>query len=187
RLGRLLARKPQASEAELREAEQLLNQALADGEESALLPLAQLYLTYPQQWPEVDLPTRVAQWRRQGHTDADLVLIELYRSQGSYAEHLAEIEQICLSRLDQVEGCYRELASVYQIGGDQAKREQLLEKLRVAHRAGKVSAAQVENVALVLADAELGKPDEESAQALLEEIAPDYPAAWLSLAKVLYD
>ncbi|MBF3363830.1 sel1 repeat family protein, partial [Pseudomonas aeruginosa] len=37
------------------------------------------------------------------------------------------------------------------------------------------------------ADGELGQPDPQTAQALLEEIAPSYPAAWVSLAKLLYD
>ncbi len=46
---------------------------------------------------------------------------------------------------------------------------------------------RVDSVAGVLADGELGQPDPQTAQALLEEIAPSYPAAWVSLAKLLYD
>jgi alginate biosynthesis protein AlgK len=39
----------------------------------------------------------------------------------------------------------------------------------------------------VLGDASLGKTDEKTAQALLEDIAPAYPASWVSLAQLLYD
>ena len=39
----------------------------------------------------------------------------------------------------------------------------------------------------MLADSTLGKPDEKTAQSLLEPIAPGYPASWVTLAQLLYD
>ena len=52
---------------------------------------------------------------------------------------------------------------------------------------GRVPPERVESVAQVLADADLGKPDPQTAQALLGELAPTYPAAWVDLAKLQYD
>lgn len=51
RLGRLLASKPGATEAELHEAQALLQQAFASGDASSLTPLAMLYLQHPQSFP----------------------------------------------------------------------------------------------------------------------------------------
>ncbi|MGH8355342.1 MAG: alginate biosynthesis protein AlgK, partial [Pseudomonas sp.] len=192
RLGKLLASKPGASPAERREAAQLLEQALAAGEASSLMPLAALYLNYPQNFPAVNLPQRIGQWRQAGYPQAELVQIGYYRAQGSYAEHLGEIERICRQALSQADVCYEELASVYQMrrpSDEQAaaQLDALLEQLLAAYQAKTVPAQRVEGVAQVLADAELGTPDENRARQLLEQIAPAYPAAWVSLARLLYD
>ena len=42
-------------------------------------------------------------------------------------------------------------------------------------------------MAQVLSDPDLGQPQPQLAQDLLEAIAPNYPAAWVSLARLLYD
>lgn len=187
RLGKLLARKPGSSAAERQEAAQLLNDAFSAGETSSLLPLAMLYLQYPQDFPAMNVQQRIDGWRRQGHSQADLAQILFYRSQGTYDQHLGEIERICQGMLTQADVCYVELATVYQKQGKAAKQKDLLKRLMAGYRAGAVPAQRVEAVALVLADAELGQPDESQAQKMLEAIAPSYPAAWVSLARLLYD
>ena len=197
RLGRLLATKPNATEAEHKEAEQRLKQAFANGEEGAVLPLAMLYLQYPQTFPEVNAQEKISQWREQGHPQAELAQVLLYRTQGSYDAHLADVEKICQQALATADVCYVELATVYQKRGEAEKQKALVEQLRSAYGRGVVPAARMEGVALVLADQELvtasadsenaGKTDPATAQELLEQIAPTYPAAWVSLAQLLYD
>ncbi|MBF3214213.1 sel1 repeat family protein, partial [Pseudomonas aeruginosa] len=181
------AAKPGASDAEHREAERLLSQAFEQGEDSALVPLIVLYLQYPQSWPEIDPQQRIDQWRARGLPQADLAQIILYRTQGTYAQHLGEIEQVCQRWLRRMDVCWYELATVYQMQGNAEKQKALLEQLRAAYKGGGVPGERVDSVAGVLADGELGQPDPQTAQALLEEIAPSYPAAWVSLAKLLYD
>ncbi|PXC05291.1 alginate biosynthesis protein, partial [Pseudomonas aeruginosa] len=100
---------------------------------------------------------------------------------------LGEIEQVCQRWLRRLDVCWYELATVYQMQGNAEKQKVLLEQLRAAYKAGRVPGERVDSVAGVLADGELGQPDPQTAQALLEEIAPSYPAAWVSLAKLLYD
>lgn len=187
RLGKLLARKPGSTLAERREAAELLESANQAGEPSALLPLAELYLFYPQDFPTMNVAQRIHDWRQQGRPQAELAQILLYRSEGSYDQHLGEIERICQQRLTQEEACYAELAEVYQKQNREDARDALTERLLAGYRAGRVSASQVEAVAHVLSDAELGQPQPQRAQELLETIAPDYPAAWVSLARLLYD
>ncbi|MET1076841.1 MAG: alginate biosynthesis protein AlgK [Pseudomonas sp.] len=187
RLGKLLAGKPTATDAERIEAEGLLREAFEHGEQGALVPLATLYLNHARLFAGVDLESRLKQWRQAGFTQVDLVQIQLYRSQGSYDQHLAEIEQICVQALPRNDACYLELATVYQKGERGDDQAALLERLKSAYAGGSVPASRVEDVALVLANAELGKTDETTAQALLEEIAPAYPAAWVSLARLLYE
>jgi alginate biosynthesis protein AlgK len=187
RLGKLLARKPSNSAAERREAAQLLNDSFSAGEPSSLLPLVMLYLQYPQDFPDMNVQQRIATWRQQGYSQADLAQILFYRTQGTYDQHLDEIENICQDLISEADTCYAELATVYQKQGETDKQHALVERLMSAYRSGAVPAQRVDDVASVLADAELGKPDEDTAQDMLESIAPNYPVAWVSLARLLYD
>jgi alginate biosynthesis protein AlgK len=187
RLGRLLVRKANASQAERQEAAELLNDAFTAGETGSLLPLVMLYLQYPQDFPAMNVQQRISTWRQQGHTQADLAQILVYRSQGNYDQHLDEIEQICQGLIAEADVCYVELATVYQKQGKADKQKALLQRLMAGYRSATVAPQRVDAVAQVLADAEVGTPDESKAQELLEAIAPAYPAAWVSLARLLYD
>nr|WP_238474412.1 alginate biosynthesis TPR repeat lipoprotein AlgK [Pseudomonas cavernae] len=187
RLGRLLASKPGASAAEQREAEALLKQAMAAGEQNTLLPLALLYLQAPQSFPQVNAQQQISQWRAAGQPQAELAQLLLYRSQGSYDQHLDEIERICQAALANNDVCYVELATVYQKRGQAEQQQALLAQLASAYQQGLVPAQRVDAVAQVLADPTLGTADPKTAQSLLEPIAPVYPQAWVSLARLLYD
>ncbi|MGC1332234.1 MAG: alginate biosynthesis protein AlgK, partial [Pseudomonas sp.] len=67
------------------------------------------------------------------------------------------------------------------------RQQALLAQLQAAYASGAVPAMRVDAVARVLGDATLGQTDEKTAQAMLEKIAPVYPASWVSLAQLLYD
>jgi alginate biosynthesis protein AlgK len=187
RLGKLLARKPGSSSAERQEAAELLETASRAGEPGVLLPLTELYLFYPQDFPAMNLSQRIHDWRQQGLPQAELAQILVYRSDGSYDQHLGEIERICQAGLAANDVCYVELATVYQKQGRAEELDALLEQLMADYRAGRVSPNRVDAVAQVLADAEVGQPQPGRAQELLEAIAPQHPAAWVSLARLLYD
>ncbi|BAQ72721.1 alginate biosynthesis protein AlgK [Pseudomonas sp. Os17] len=187
RLGRLLVAKPGSTEAEQHEAEGLLKKAFANGEGNTLIPLAMLYLQYPHSFPNVDAQRQISQWRSAGYPEAGLAQVLLYRTQGTYDQHLAEVESICKAALNSTDICYVELATVYQKRGQPEQQAELLKQLQAGYSRGTVSAQRVDSVARVLGDASLGKPDEKTAQALLEQVAPGYPASWVSLAQLLYD
>ncbi|MGF6693153.1 alginate biosynthesis protein AlgK [Metapseudomonas resinovorans] len=188
RLGRLLSRQGGASDAQLKEAETLLIQSIAQGEYSAVVPLTLLYLSYPQLSPDLDPQQQVNDWRASGIAEAELAQILIYRSQGTYTAHLTEVEAKCQALLAVQDICYVELATVYRLRQQPAVLEQLLANLRDAHAAGRVAPARLESVALTLADPTIPAPAELSqAKALLVDVAPGYPAAWSSLGKLLYD
>jgi alginate biosynthesis protein AlgK len=187
RLGRLLVARPDATEAEHHEAEVLLKKAFANGEGGTLIPLAMLYLQYPQTFPKVNAQRQIEQWRAAGYPEAGLAQVLLYRTQNTYDQHLDEIESICKKALLVTDICYVELATVYQKRAQVDQQAALISQLQSAYALGKVSAQRVDGVARVLSDAELGKPDEKTAQQLLEKVAPGYPVSWVTLAKLLYD
>ncbi|MBV6750183.1 alginate biosynthesis TPR repeat lipoprotein AlgK [Pseudomonas chlororaphis] len=187
RLGRLLVAKPGASAAEHREAEGLLKKAFANGEGNTLIALAMLYLQFPQSFPEVNAQQQISQWRSAGYPEAGLAQVLLYRTQDTYDQHLDEVEKICKTALNSSDICYVELATVYQKRAQPDQQAALLKQLQAAYNRGTVGAQRVDSVARVLSDASLGQPDEKTAQALLEQIAPGYPASWVSLAQLLYD
>ena len=185
RLGRLLAAKPGASEAELHEAQTLLKQAFASGDASSLTPLAMLYLQHPQSFPEVNPQQQISQWLAAGYPQAGLAQIALYRIQDTYDQHLDQVESICKQALASNDSCYVELATVYQKQGKTEQQAHLLKQLQIAYSRGTASAQRVDGVARVLTA--FGTPDPDTAKSLLENIAPVYPASWVSLAQLLYD
>jgi alginate biosynthesis protein AlgK len=187
RLGRLLAAKPYATEAEHKEAEQLLKKAFANGDTSSLTPLAMLYLQYPHTFPNVNAQQKISEWRAAGYPEAGLAQVLLYRTQGTYDQHLDEVETICKTALTTTDICYVELATVYQKRGQTEQQAALIKQLQSAYAIGTVGAQRVDSVARVLGDAEIGTPDAKTAQQLLEQVAPGYPISWVTLAKLLYD
>ncbi|WP_367374254.1 alginate biosynthesis TPR repeat lipoprotein AlgK [Pseudomonas lini] len=187
RLGRLLVAKPGATEAEHHEAEALLKKASANGEGNTLIPLAMLYLQYPHSFPNVNAQQQISQWRTEGKPEAGLAQVLLYRTQGTYDQHLDDVEKICKAALNTTDICYVELATVYQKRGQPEQQAELIKQMQAGHSRGVVTAQRVDSVARVLGDASLGKTDEKTAQSLLEGIAPGYPASWVSLAQLLYD
>ena len=187
RLGRLLVAKPGSTEAEHQEAESLLKKAAASGEGNTLIPLAMLYLQYPHSFPNVNAQQQISQWRAEGKPEAGLAQVLLYRTQGTYDQHLDEVESICKAALNTTDICYVELATVYQKKAQPEKQAELIKQMQAAQARGAVSAQRVDSVARVLGDASLGTTDEKTAQSLLEGIAPGYPASWVSLAQLLYD
>lgn len=188
RLGRLLLRQGGASDSQLKEAEQLLSKAIEQGEYSAVEPLTLLYLSYPQLSPSVDPQQQVNAWREQGIVESELAQILIYRSNGSYVAHLDEIEQKCRLLLHQQSVCYNELATVNRLRDQPAAQAALLKELRAAYANRWVAPSRVESVARTLVDSRIPAPvDLSNAQALLQDVAPAYPPAWASLAKLLFD
>ena len=141
RLGRLLAAKPDASEDERHEAEALLKQAFASGEGNTLIPLAMLYLQYPQSFPRTNAQQQIDQWRAAGYPEAGLAQVLLYRTQGSYDQHLDEVERICKAALTSTDICYVELATVYQKRAQPEQQAALLEQLKSAYQRGVIPAS----------------------------------------------
>lgn len=146
-----------------------------------------LYLQYPHTFPEVNAQQKISEWRAAGYPEAGLAQVLLYRTQGTYAQHLDEVESICKQALSATDICYVELATVYQTRGQAEQRTALIEKLKSDYAAGRVNAQRVDSVARVLGDSTIGTPDEKTAQQLLESVAPGYPVSWVTLAKLLYD
>lgn len=187
RLGRLLVAKPDSTQAEREEAETLLKLAAQRGESNTLIPLAMLYLQYPQSFPNINAQQQIDQWRAAGNPEAGLAQVLLYRTQGTYDQHLGEVESICKAALASTDICYVELATVYQKRAQPDQQAALISQLKSAYARGTVPGSRVDSVARVLADRSLGQTDEKTAKELLEKVAPANPASWVSLAQLLYD
>lgn len=185
RLGKWLASKPLSSPDERAEASRLLRQAMADGDRSALLPWVRVQLQDPQQLSGPALEQQLTQWQSQGMLEAQLGKILLYRARGDYNQHLDEIQATCEQWLAEVNECYVELAGVYQVQGDQAKQQQLRERLQADYQAARLPPERIQAVAKVLADSSLGQPDPEHAKELYLSITAVFPDAWHSLGELL--
>jgi alginate biosynthesis protein AlgK len=187
RLGKLLAAKPNSTEAERHEAEGLLKQSFNSGEGGTLMSLALLYIQYPQSFPKVNAQQKINEWKAAGYPEAGLAQIILYRVQNTYDQNLAEVERICKAALDTSDICYVELATVYQKQNRAPDQTALVKRLQDSFAAGRVQPARVDAVARILANPDLGTPDPKTAQALLESATASYPGAYISLAQLQYD
>ncbi|MGG5873312.1 alginate biosynthesis protein AlgK [Pseudomonas peli] len=185
RLGKWLASKTPNSPEERAEATRLLRQAMADGDNSALLPWVRVQLQDPQQLKDPALEAQLTQWQNQGIGEAQLGKIQLYRARGDYNQHLEEIQATCERWLAQVSECYVELASIYQIQGNQDKQQALLERLQSDYQRALLPPERIQAVAKVLADSSLGQPAPKSAESLYLSITEVYPDAWHSLGELL--
>ncbi len=187
RLGKLLAAKPNSTEAERHEAEGLLKNSFASGEGGTLMSLALLYIQYPQSFPKVNAQQKINEWKAAGYPEAGLAQIILYRVQNTYDQNLAEVERICKAALDTTDLCYVELATVYQKQNRTDDQAALVKRLQDSFAVGRVQPNRVDAVARILANPDLGTPDPKTAQALLESASGTYPGAYISLAQLQYD
>lgn len=185
KLGKWLAVKENATEAERQEALSLLRDAIDSGDQSVLLALVRLQLEDPQRQGTAELERQLAGWQAQGMAQAKLGWIMLYRARGDYDQHLDEIRQSCETWLNEVGDCYIELATVYRIQGDQDALKALLARLNGAYAGKQVPPAQVKAVARALAGEGAGEPRPEEAKQLYEMIAPEWPDAWAGLADLV--
>ncbi len=187
RLGRLLVTKPGSTQAEREEAQTLLKLAARQGQGNTLVPLAMLYLAYPQSFPTINAQQQIDRWRTEGYPEAGIAQVLLYRTQGTYDQHLDVVQSLCQAGLATADLCYVELATVYRKRGQAEQLTALMHQFESAYARGAVPASRVDSVARVLADRSLGQTDGQAAKALLERVAPAYPASWVSLAQLLYD
>ncbi|MDD0843709.1 alginate biosynthesis protein AlgK [Pseudomonas sp. Gutcm_11s] len=186
KLGKWLAVKENASEAERQEAKSLLRAAIDSGDQSVLLALVRLELAEPQ--PDfAAVESQLKGWQAQGMPQAKLGWIMLYRARGDYEQHLDEVRQSCETWLNEVGDCYVELATVYRIQGDEDTLKALLARLDGAYASEQVPPAQVKSVARALAGEGSGEPRPEEAKQLYEMIAPQWPDAWAGLADLVRD
>ncbi|WP_394558459.1 alginate biosynthesis protein AlgK [Aquipseudomonas alcaligenes] len=184
KLGKWLAVKENASEAERQEAKSLLRAAIDSGDQSVLLALVRLELAEPQ--PDIAaVESQLKGWQAQGMPQAKLGWIMLYRARGDYEQHLDEVRQSCETWLNEVGDCYVELATVYRIQGDEDALKALLARLDGAYASEQVPPAQVKSVARALAGEGSGEPRPEEAKQLYEMIAPQWPDAWAGLADLV--
>ncbi|WP_043307513.1 SEL1-like repeat protein [Pseudomonas sp. ML96] len=184
KLGKWLAVKENASEAERQEAKSLLRAAIDSGDQSVLLALVRLELAEPQ--PDIAaVESQLKGWQAQGMPQAKLGWIILYRARGDYEQHLDEVRQSCETWLNEVGDCYVELATVYRIQGDEDALKALLARLDGAYASEQVPPAQVKSVARALAGEGSGEPRPEEAKQLYEMIAPQWPDAWAGLADLV--
>lgn len=187
KLGKWLAVKESATDAERAEAKALLRNAIASGDQSVLLALVRMELEDPQRQGTADLERQLTAWQAQGMPQAKLGWIALYRARGDYEQHLDEIRQSCETWLSEVSDCYVELATVYRIQGAEEELKVLLQRLDGDYSTERVPPAQVKSVARALAGDGAGEPRPEEARQLYEMIAPAWPDAWAGLADLVRD
>ena len=92
RLGRLLVAKPGTTQAEREEAETLLARRPARRAQHPD-PAGDALPAIPAELPKVNAQQQIDQWRAAGNPEAGLAQVLLYRTQGTYDQHLGDVEK----------------------------------------------------------------------------------------------
>ena len=132
RLAKLLARKQNATVAELKESDEIYRKLYQQGNDEVLPLMVKLHMAHPQLWPDEDTLGIVNEAKLRGLPDANLALLLLYKRQGYEQANLSEMALLCEEVLSQVVGCYPELAEIYQVSNDSESLSILFNKAKSA-------------------------------------------------------
>lgn len=183
-LGKVLIRAQPLGNQSLLEAEQLLYQALENGDQTALPYLAELYLAQPALWPSSKLETLIARGKQQNVSYAYLAEIKLLRANDRYRQQLDYIEKTCSSFLETMSDCWTELLEVHLTRNDHKKQDELLSLARAKFQREELGPEIIDQLARALNKPKYAVPQPKIAKELWTLIAPVYPAAYSKLAKV---
>lgn len=112
RIGKIYAAEDDAPQA-WQLADKAFHSALASGDESALMPLVDLYLDHPQVFPPQKVKPLIDRAMDQGIPEARYAKARYELLSGEFSAHRAEIEKLCTPVVTQVPDCYGLLGRAY--------------------------------------------------------------------------
>ncbi|WP_166269544.1 tetratricopeptide repeat protein [Marinobacter caseinilyticus] len=186
RLGKLLAREGQTP-AQRAKGETYLRKALAEGDDSALMPLIELFLDYPSEFPQARPRQWIERARAAGDPAGDLALARYYLIKGQLTARGGEIASLCEPILESQPDCLMILAQVY-LGQDRTEAfEGLVERARQAWEADRISDRDLYLFARWISDDESPSKQVAITDDLYQLLTPDYVPAMTGRARLIME
>ena len=186
RLGKLLAREGQKP-AQRARGEQYLKKAFAEGDDSALMPLVELYLEYPKEFPDAQPRKWIERARAAGDPAGDLALARYYLLSGQSGARGGEIASLCEPIVEAQPDCLMILGQVYLDQGRTEAFEGLVDRARTAWEGGRISDRDLYLFARWMADDESPAKQVAITDDLYQLLIPGYVPAMTGRARLIMD
>ncbi len=186
RLGKLLAREGRTPKQRLT-GEKYLKKAYSEGDDSALMPLVELYLQYPNEFPQAQPRTWIERARSAGDPAGDLALARFYMMKGQAGARGGEIASLCEPIVEQQPECLMILGHVYL---DQNKLDEfkaLVDRARSAWEEGRIADRDLYLFARWMSDDESPIKQVAISNELFQLIIPAYVPAMTARARLIMD
>ncbi|MCG7200688.1 hypothetical protein MD273_13215 [Marinobacter pelagius] len=186
RLGKLYARDGK-SVTQRGKGEFYLKKAMAAGDDSALMPLIELYLDHPREFPEADPVQWIQRARQKGDPSGDLALARYYIMNGQLQARAGEIVSLCEPIAISHPDCLIILARVYLEERQNDRFDALVTRAREAWEQGKIDDRDLYVFARWLSDDESPAKQVAVTNDLYQLLIPDYVPAITGRARLIMD
>lgn len=164
-----------------------LRKALAEGDKSALIPLVNLYMNYPREFPRRDPLELIKQAREAGDPRGDLALARYFVLKGQVKARAGDIEALCAPIAEAQPDCFQLLAQVYLTQGRDKDLKALVERVTTAWREGRIEDRDLYLFARWLSDDESPEKQVATTNELYQLLTPEYVPALTARAKLIME
>ncbi|KMQ75515.1 SEL1-like repeat protein [Marinobacter subterrani] len=186
RIGKMNAREGMTPEQRANGAK-YLRKALAEGDKSALIPLVNLYMNYPGEFPGREPLELIKQARSAGDPRGDMALARYYLLNGQFDARAEEIEALCVPIAEAQPDCFQLLARVYLSQGRSDDLKALVDRATSAWREGTIEDRDLYLFARWLSDDESPQKQVATSNELFNLLIPDYVPALTARARLIME
>ncbi|EON91730.1 alginate biosynthetic protein AlgK [Marinobacter lipolyticus SM19] len=186
RIGKMNAREGDTPEQRANGA-RYLRRALAEGDKTALIPLINLYMNFPKEFPNGKPVELIKQARAAGDPKGDIALARYYVLSGQFENRTDEIESLCVPIAEAQPECFQLLARVYLAEGRNEDFETLVGRARQAWEQGTIEDRDLYLFARWLSDDESPQKQVATTNELYLMLTPGYVPALTARAKLIME
>lgn len=186
RIGKMNAREGDTPEQRANGA-RYLSKALAAGDKTALIPLVNLYINFPNEFPNGNPLELIEQARAAGDPKGDVALARYYVTSGEFQDRTDEIESLCAPIAESHPECLQLLARVYLAEGRNEDFGALVDRVKQSWEQGSIEDRDLYMFARYLSDDESPQKQVATTNELYLMLTPDYVPALTARAKLIME
>lgn len=186
RIGKMNARDGMTAEQRASGA-RYLRKALAEGDKSALIPLVNLYMNYPREFPRRNPLELIEQARAAGDPRGDLALARYFVLKDKLETRAEDIEALCGPIAEKQPECFQLLAWMHLSQGQNEQLKALVKRVTAAWREGRIEDRDLYVFARALSDDESPEKQVATTNELYKLLIPDYVPALTARAKLIME
>lgn len=186
RIGKMNAREGDTPEQRAHGA-RYLRKALAAGDQTALIPLVNLYVNFPDEFPNGNPLALIQQARASGDPKGDVALARYYVTSGEFEQRTGDIESLCRPIAEAHPECFQLLARVYLAEGRSEDFSALVERTTKAWEQGSIEDRDLYLFARWLSDDESPQKQVATTNELYLKLTPEYVPALTARAKLIME